>query len=172
MKVWGEEEEGEWNERKGVEGGENGGSHSGKEDGGKVFSFLFTSSSFSSFYCKILVHIGALTDYSGFKLAESAGKGGPLGELVQWSDLIAVLYILGHGLTISTEHRQLRGLVRGGSACPGRLPGHQGEGLNKYDVVFLDITGVREMKVLKVNLNRFRYITVLHVCCHLLITCY
>lgn len=33
--------------------------------------------------------------------------GGPLGELVQWSDLISVLYILGHQLTITSEVEQL-----------------------------------------------------------------
>ena len=34
-------------------------------------------------------------------------SGGPLGELVQWSDLITTLYILGHDLTITSESDQL-----------------------------------------------------------------
>ena len=35
--------------------------------------------------------------------AEEATKGGPLGELVQWSDLITSLYILGHDITVSAD---------------------------------------------------------------------
>ena len=34
------------------------------------------------------------------KFAENAFKGGPLGELVQWSDLLASLHVLGHEITI------------------------------------------------------------------------
>ena len=36
-------------------------------------------------------------------LLHMAYKGGPLGEMVQWSDLLAALYILGHDLTISAD---------------------------------------------------------------------
>lgn len=35
--------------------------------------------------------------------------GGPLGELVQWSDLITTLFLLGHDLTITSEVEQLVG---------------------------------------------------------------
>ena len=38
-------------------------------------------------------------------------SGGPLGELVQWSDLICTLYLLGHDLTITSETEQLQRLV-------------------------------------------------------------
>ncbi len=34
-------------------------------------------------------------------------SGGPLGELVQWSDIITSLYVLGHDLTITSEVEQL-----------------------------------------------------------------
>ena len=33
----------------------------------------------------------------------NAYKGVPLGEMVQWGDLIASLYALGHNITISAE---------------------------------------------------------------------
>lgn len=33
----------------------------------------------------------------------NAYKGRPLGEMVQWSDLIVSLYVLGHNVTISAE---------------------------------------------------------------------
>ncbi|GFO13088.1 alpha-1,6-mannosylglycoprotein 6-beta-n-acetylglucosaminyltransferase a [Plakobranchus ocellatus] len=56
---------------------------------------------------KILVHLGLLSKQSGWKFAEMQFKGGPLGELVQWSDLISTLYILGHELTITSEVEQL-----------------------------------------------------------------
>ena len=34
---------------------------------------------------------------------DMAFTGAPLGEMVQWSDLIAALYILGHDVTISVN---------------------------------------------------------------------
>lgn len=33
--------------------------------------------------------------------------GGPLGELVQWSDLITSLYVLGHNLTITSNETDI-----------------------------------------------------------------
>lgn len=59
-------------------------------------------------FLQILVHPGALTDESGFRIAESAFSGGPLGELVQWSDLISTLYILGHHLHLSASIPDLK----------------------------------------------------------------
>lgn len=47
---------------------------------------------------KILVHMGFLSQKSGFKMAETSTKGGPLGELVQWSDIICTLFILGQSV--------------------------------------------------------------------------
>ncbi|KAL7991752.1 hypothetical protein Chor_016008, partial [Crotalus horridus] len=57
---------------------------------------------------KVLVHLGLLTKESGFKIAENAFSGGPLGELVQWSDLIASLYLLGHDIRISASLAELK----------------------------------------------------------------
>ncbi|VDM95151.1 unnamed protein product [Thelazia callipaeda] len=51
----------------------------------------------------IIVHMGFLSKEANFKFGKLSSFGGPLGELVQWSDLIAALYILGHNLLISTE---------------------------------------------------------------------
>ena len=34
---------------------------------------------------------------------EKAFDGVPLGEMVQWSDLIASMYVLGHNITLSAE---------------------------------------------------------------------
>ncbi|KAG8125117.1 hypothetical protein E2320_020363, partial [Naja naja] len=57
---------------------------------------------------KVLVHLGLLTKESGFKIAENAFSGGPLGELVQWSDLITSLYLLGHDIRISASWQNSR----------------------------------------------------------------
>lgn len=59
-------------------------------------------------FCQILVHLGLLTKESGFKIAENAFSGGPLGELVQWSDLITTLYLLGHDVRISASIAELK----------------------------------------------------------------
>lgn len=57
---------------------------------------------------RILLHLGFLTKESGFKFGEKSSQGGPLGELVQWTDLIATLYLLGHDLIISSEIRTFK----------------------------------------------------------------
>ena len=45
--------------------------------------------------------MGAFATYEGW--LEGAYSGLPLGEMVQWSDLIASTYILGHNITLSSE---------------------------------------------------------------------
>lgn len=55
---------------------------------------------------QILVHPGAVLDEVG--IAKAAFTGGPLGELVQWSDLIATLHLLGHHLHLSASLNQLK----------------------------------------------------------------
>lgn len=55
---------------------------------------------------QILVHPGAVTDEIG--IARSAFNGGPLGELVQWSDLVSTLHILGHHLHLSASITDLK----------------------------------------------------------------
>ena len=36
-----------------------------------------------------------------------AGRGGFVGELVQWTDLIASAYLLGHDVTVALENKEL-----------------------------------------------------------------
>lgn len=55
---------------------------------------------------QILVHPGAVTDEIG--MARAAFNGGPLGELVQWSDLISTLHILGHQVHLSSSLNDLK----------------------------------------------------------------
>jgi len=68
--------------------------------------------SFTPPFHQVLVHLGLLTKESGFKIAENAFSGGPLGELVQWSDLITTLYLLGHDVRISASLAELKESVR------------------------------------------------------------
>ncbi|BFZ22058.1 hypothetical protein BsWGS_25097 [Bradybaena similaris] len=92
---------------------------------------------------KILVHLGLLSKQSGWKFAEMQFKGGPLGELVQWSDLISTLYILGHELTVTSEVEQLVEILNHVPAaktpCQSRkeLPVH---------LIYTDIMGLIQFK--------------------------
>lgn len=70
---------------------------------------------------QVLVHLGLLTKESGFKIAENAFSGGPLGELVQWSDLITTLYLLGHDVRISASLVELKESVASQGKCFNRL---------------------------------------------------
>ncbi|XP_074645665.1 alpha-1,6-mannosylglycoprotein 6-beta-N-acetylglucosaminyltransferase A-like [Tubulanus polymorphus] len=92
---------------------------------------------------KVFMHLGLLTRQAGLKFAESAFKGGPLGELVQWSDLITALYILGHNLTISSEIEQLSGYIMkykyGAHTCP---PPSE----DRLDLLYTDILGLKQIK--------------------------
>ena len=99
----------------------------------------------------MLIHIGALTDKAGFKFAENADNGGPLGELVQWSDLIASLHLLGHKMEFSTEIDQLRGHlrgVRGKESCPTQVE-------RSFDAIYIDIVGLKQFK--KVTQGRLQH---------------
>ncbi|EPY86787.1 alpha-1,6-mannosylglycoprotein 6-beta-N-acetylglucosaminyltransferase B isoform 1 [Camelus ferus] len=59
---------------------------------------------------QILVHIGFLTEESGDVFSPRVLKGGPLGEMVQWADILAALYVLGHGLRITVSLKELQSL--------------------------------------------------------------
>ena len=57
----------------------------------------------ANLFLQILIHIGVLANEDKMHFAEEASKGGPLGELVQWSDIITSLYILGHDITVTAD---------------------------------------------------------------------
>ncbi|XP_063050601.1 alpha-1,6-mannosylglycoprotein 6-beta-N-acetylglucosaminyltransferase B-like [Engraulis encrasicolus] len=59
---------------------------------------------------KILVHVGFLTEESGDVFSPKVLKGGPLGEMVQWADILTALYVLGHNLKISVSVKELQGV--------------------------------------------------------------
>ncbi|KAK1876816.1 Alpha-16-mannosylglycoprotein 6-beta-N-acetylglucosaminyltransferase A [Dissostichus eleginoides] len=91
----------------------------------------------------VLVHLGLLTKESGFKIAENAFSGGPLGELVQWSDLITTLYLLGHDVRISASLSELKEIMRkvmgNKSSCPT-------QGDKVVELIYIDIVGLTQFK--------------------------
>ena len=48
---------------------------------------------------------------------ENAYSGAPLGEMVQWSDLIASLYVLGHNVTVTTDLNEMKRYFQSGSVA-------------------------------------------------------
>lgn len=93
---------------------------------------------------RILIHIGVLSNEDKMHFAKDATKGGPLGELVQWSDVIASLYMLGHDITVSadlaTVQRVLGSFAKAKKQCPQEMP-------DNTDLVFIDYIGLRELSV-------------------------
>ncbi|TNN09357.1 Alpha-1, 6-mannosylglycoprotein 6-beta-N-acetylglucosaminyltransferase A isoform 2 [Schistosoma japonicum] len=89
----------------------------------------------------VLIYLGFLSNNYGTNFFESTvSKGGPLGELVQWTDLIGALYILGHNLTITYESDEAKQLLFPSNHVPCVVRG------NKYDVIYTDITGMHNLK--------------------------
>lgn len=92
---------------------------------------------------RILVHLGFLSTKSGFKIPETASKGGPLGELVQWSDIISALYLLGHNLTITSEFDDLAYILR---QLPDAESQCQVRSKLPVDMIYTDIVGLTQFK--------------------------
>eukprot|EP00062_Callorhinchus_milii_P004504 gi/632942943/ref/XP_007886699.1/ PREDICTED: alpha-1,6-mannosylglycoprotein 6-beta-N-acetylglucosaminyltransferase B [Callorhinchus milii] len=91
---------------------------------------------------KILVHLGFLTEEAGDVFSPVVSKGGPLGELVQWADILATLYVLGHSLKISSSLREVQsflGVPPGRGSCPLTAP-------LAFDIIYTDYHGLQQMK--------------------------
>uniref|UniRef100_A0A672F3Y6 alpha-1,6-mannosyl-glycoprotein 6-beta-N-acetylglucosaminyltransferase n=1 Tax=Salarias fasciatus TaxID=181472 RepID=A0A672F3Y6_SALFA len=89
---------------------------------------------------RILVHVGFLTEESGDVFSPKVLKGGPLGEMVQWADILTALHVLGHDLKISVSLKELfLGVPPGRGSCPltGPLP---------FDLIYTDYHGLQQMK--------------------------
>nr|CAH8825813.1 unnamed protein product [Trichobilharzia regenti] len=101
----------------------------------------------------VLIYLGFLS--KGKDSFEShITSGGPLGELVQWTDLIAGLYILGHNITITFEVEKTKRhlLYPYTDTIPCQVDS------NKYDLVYTDISGFKklESKAIRIPLCKFR----------------
>ncbi|XP_036125292.1 alpha-1,6-mannosylglycoprotein 6-beta-N-acetylglucosaminyltransferase B isoform X1 [Molossus molossus] len=91
---------------------------------------------------QILVHIGFLTEESGDVFSPRVLKGGPLGEMVQWADILTVLYVLGHSLRITVSLKELQsnlGVPPGRGNCPLTVP-------LPFDLIYTDYHGLQQMK--------------------------
>lgn len=84
----------------------------------------------------ILLFMGAFAFYKQW--LEKAYDGVSLGEMVQWSDLIASVYVLGHNITLSAEQDTINRLLDAKSEkrrCATRL-------LHKpFDLIYTDYVG-------------------------------
>lgn len=91
---------------------------------------------------RIHIHLGLME----IGMGRDSHRGGAMGELLQWSDVIASLYVLGHSLEITSAKTELFGIyskymiAASKSDCAGQsLP------LFKYDLVYTDITGYKQL---------------------------
>ncbi|KAM4890227.1 alpha-1,6-mannosylglycoprotein 6-beta-N-acetylglucosaminyltransferase B isoform 2-T2 [Sylvia borin] len=90
----------------------------------------------------ILIHIGFLTEESGDVFSPRVLKGGPLGEMVQWADILAALFMLGHSLRVTVSLKELQshlGVPPGRGNCPLTSP-------LPFDLVYTDYHGLQQMK--------------------------
>jgi len=99
---------------------------------------------------KVLVHMGLLTKTVGLNFGEAALRGGPLGELVQWSDLIAALHLLGHDVTLSWSRGRLDNVISNRLTFNGCVP------MRKYDLVFTDVNGLEQIREVLGTLHNYR----------------
>ncbi|XP_067372638.1 alpha-1,6-mannosylglycoprotein 6-beta-N-acetylglucosaminyltransferase A-like isoform X1 [Channa argus] len=91
---------------------------------------------------QILVHPGVVTDESHLKIAQTAFTGGPLGELVQWSDLISALYILGHHLHLSASIPSLKHFL---GIKTDSCPPHRHSKV-EANLIYTDIIGLKQIQ--------------------------
>ncbi|CAH8489665.1 unnamed protein product [Schistosoma haematobium] len=101
----------------------------------------------------ILLHLEFLSNAFGDNIFETqVSRGGALGELVQWTDLIGALYILGHRLTITYEATNAKSLLSYSDHIPCLVKS------NEYDLVYTDITGFRQLYITQIRtpLCKFR----------------
>ena len=103
---------------------------------------------------KILLHMGLLTKEYGLNFGESALLGGPLGELVQWADLMSALHVLGHDVILSWGPKTLQNIV-----LPHKLEIQKCQPARTVDLIFTDITGLEQVRITQ-------YFVLILVFCH------
>ncbi|MBZ3881497.1 Alpha-1,6-mannosylglycoprotein 6-beta-N-acetylglucosaminyltransferase B [Sciurus carolinensis] len=88
---------------------------------------------------QILAHIGFLMEESGDIFSPRVLKGRSLGEMVQWVDILAALYILGHSLWVTVSLKELQSnlvVPLGRVNCPLSMP-------LPFDLIYTDYHGLR-----------------------------
>ncbi|KAL6732338.1 hypothetical protein Aduo_003107 [Ancylostoma duodenale] len=89
----------------------------------------------------IIIHLGLLAEKS-LHFADNSGKGGPLGELLQWSDLIACLFLLGHNLYVFSDESKLLRHIDEFHSSP--CPPHEGQ--LQLHLIITDIIGLKSLE--------------------------
>eukprot|EP00794_Sanderia_malayensis_P019253 gene19253-21181_t len=90
---------------------------------------------------KILVYMGSM-DFQRFIL-ERAGNGGFVGELVQWTDLIASAYVLGHDVRVVLNGTELKRLLQPDElGCASKSIASN----RTFDLIFTDINGFARIR--------------------------
>lgn len=92
---------------------------------------------------KILIYLGFLSKKSGFRFQQTVSAGGPLGELVQWSDILSALFTLGHKMTVTSEYEELTEVL---STLPDIKSQCQTREKLAYDMIVTDIVGLTHFK--------------------------
>lgn len=77
---------------------------------------------------------------TNYATAESVTGGGPLGDLVQWADLIAGLYMLGHNVTIMKDIYQV---ARGLRYSRFMWSPRDGCPMKDFDIIYADIIAMK-----------------------------
>ena len=120
-------------------------SDSSEADTNKAFSPNKSVISTKRIRQRILLHMGLLTTEYGLNFGEAAFVGGPLGELVQWTDLMLSLSTLGHEIVLSWSPESLREVVQpNGNQLQGCQPART------VDLIFTDLTGLEQVNLFKV----------------------
>ncbi|KAM6951153.1 alpha-1,6-mannosylglycoprotein 6-beta-N-acetylglucosaminyltransferase B-like [Aplochiton taeniatus] len=91
---------------------------------------------------RVLLYPGVLGGPGGQRFASMVERGGPLGELVQWADLSACLFTLGHNVTLTTSQNHLHRLIGaapGQGSCPIQRP-------LPFDLLYTDYHGLSSLK--------------------------
>lgn len=87
----------------------------------------------------VLVFFGAFTAAPEF--FTYAGHGAPLGEMIQWADLVTSLYLLGHNVSLAKDLSELNVFINQSEKmmCP---PVSAKNEADSFDVIYTDILGV------------------------------
>ncbi|XP_039267157.2 alpha-1,6-mannosylglycoprotein 6-beta-N-acetylglucosaminyltransferase A-like [Styela clava] len=105
---------------------------------------LFNERSTPTARKRIHIHLGLMS----LGIGKDAFKGGPLGELVQWSDLIASLFIMGHDIVVTKTKPELTFIYQDymnawdGSPCPPLASNKAAK--PPFDIIYSDIRGYKE----------------------------
>ncbi|CAH8443061.1 unnamed protein product [Dicrocoelium dendriticum] len=99
------------------------------------------------------LHLGFLSTEINKYFDGSISKGGPLGEVLQWTDLLAGLFILGHNVSVSMELQSTLDRLQVSPFL--KTPCQVGQ--SAVDLIYTDIVGFRQLQRAGVRVHRCKY---------------